>query len=197
MANVTLLAMPSPNRGRERSHRGAARPYHGRLCHGLYISQLAYYPEWEEPILKPVLWVPRTYDDLVAFPRDAQHSIGLAFMMAQAGGKHPSAKPLKGFKGAGVLEIVDDHDGDAYRTIYTVRFSGAVYVLHVFQKKSKKGTQTPKHVIDLVKARLKTAALDYRKRGWQNERTNEGDASGRKYLRGPGVRGWRKAQGQG
>jgi phage-related protein len=82
--------------------------------------------------------------------------------MAQSGGKHPSAKPLKGFKGAGVLEIIEDHDGDTYRAVYTVRFAGVIYVLHVFQKKSKKRIETPKHVIDLIKSRLKTAERDYR-----------------------------------
>lgn len=84
-------------------------------------------------------------------------------MMAQAGGKHPSAKPLKGFKGAGVLEVVEDHDGDTYRAVYTVRFAEAVYVLHVFQKKSKKTVQTPKHVIDLIKARLRIAEQEHRR----------------------------------
>ncbi len=118
-----------------------------------------------QALLKPVHWVPPTYDDLVALPRAAQHTIGVALMVAQAGGKHPSAKPLKGFKGAGVLEVVEDHDGNTYRAVYTVRFADVVYVLHVFQKKSKTGIETPKHVIDLIRARLKTAELDYRERG--------------------------------
>lgn len=118
----------------------------------------------KKPNLKPVHWVPPSYDDLVALPRDVQHTIGVALMMAQAGGKSPSARPLKGFKGAGVLEVVEDHDGNTYRAVYTVRFAEVVYVLHVFQKKSKKGIETSKHVIDLIKARLKTAELDYRKR---------------------------------
>ncbi len=77
---------------------------------------------------------------------------------------HESAKPLKGFRGAGVLEVVEDHDGDTYRAVYTVRLATSVYVLHTFQKKSKKGVQTPKHVIDLVKRRLRTAERDYRER---------------------------------
>ena len=80
------------------------------------------------------------------------------------GAKHPSAKPLKGFRGAGVLEVVEDHDGDTYRTVCTVRFRKAVYVLHSFQKKSKKGARTPKHEIDLVEARLKAAAKSYKEK---------------------------------
>lgn len=115
----------------------------------------------EKPILKPVHWVPPTHEDLLAFPRDVQHSIGLALMMAQGGGKHPSAKPLKGFKGAGVLEIVEHHDGNTYRAVYTVRFADVIYVLHVFQKKSRKGIKTPKHVMDLIRARLRWAENDY------------------------------------
>ena len=81
------------------------------------------------------------------------------------GGKHESAKPLKGFKGAGVLEIVEDHDGDTYRAVYTVRFAASVYVLHTFQKKSKRGIETPRHVMDLIRARLRAAEADHRERG--------------------------------
>lgn len=80
--------------------------------------------------------------------------MGYALFLAQTGGKHPDAKPLKGLGGAGVLEVVDDYDGNAFRAVYTVRFEGAVYVLHAFQKKSKKGIKTPKHEIDIVKQRL-------------------------------------------
>ncbi|MEX2470915.1 MAG: type II toxin-antitoxin system RelE/ParE family toxin [Gemmatimonadota bacterium] len=117
----------------------------------------------KKPNLKPVCWVAPSYNELMAFPRDVQHAIGVALMMAQAGDKAPSAKPLKGFKGAGVLEVVDDHDGDTYRAVYTVRFAGVVYLLHAFQKKSKRGISTPKHVIELIRDRLKTAEQDYRK----------------------------------
>ncbi len=77
------------------------------------------------------------------------------------GDKHPSAKPLKGFKGAGVLEIIEDHAGDTYRAVYTVRFMLAVYVLHVFQKKSKSGIETPRHEIELIESRLKWAKADH------------------------------------
>jgi phage-related protein len=82
------------------------------------------------------------------------------------GDKHPSAKPLQGFGSAGVLEIVEDHDGDTYRAVYTVRFAEVVYVLHTFQKKSKRGVKTPKREIDLIKARLQRAEDDYRQ--WRN-----------------------------
>ncbi len=81
---------------------------------------------------------------------------------AQLGGKHPSAKPLRGFGGAGVLEILDDFHGGAYRAVYTVQFEDIVYVLHAFQKKSKKGIETPRRDINLVKARYKVAQAAYR-----------------------------------
>ena len=87
--------------------------------------------------------------------------IGYALYLAQLGGKHGSAKPLKGFGGAGVLEVVEDHDGDSYRAVYTVRFSEAVYVLHAFQKKSKHGIETPPQEMDKVRARLKRAEEEY------------------------------------
>lgn len=79
------------------------------------------------------------------------------------GGKHLDAKPLKGFKGASVLEVVENFDGNTYRAVYTVRFAGAVYALHVFQKKSKKGIKTPEPDINLVKSRLKNAEKHYRR----------------------------------
>jgi phage-related protein len=87
--------------------------------------------------------------------------MGFALYRSQLGKKHPDAKPLKGFKGAGVLEIVEDFDGDTYRAIYTVKFEGIVYVLHAFQKKSKHGISTPKQDIDLIEARLKRAKEHY------------------------------------
>jgi phage-related protein len=88
--------------------------------------------------------------------------MGYALYLAQIGKKHESAKLLKGFGGASVLELVDDHDGDTYRAVYTVRFAAAVYVLHAFQKKSKKGRETPKSDIDIVRRRLRTAEDDAR-----------------------------------
>jgi phage-related protein len=114
--------------------------------------------------LKPAYWVASSKEDLRAFPEAVQRDIGRALRVAQLGGKHESAKPLKGFRGAGVLEIIEHHDGDTYRAVYTVRLADAVYVLHAFQKKSTKGIQTPKHVLDLIKARLRIAERDHRGR---------------------------------
>jgi phage-related protein len=87
--------------------------------------------------------------------------IGYALYLAQIGNKHPDSKPLKGYKGAGVLEMVEDFDTDTYRTVYTIKFDDAVYVLHAFQKKSKKGILTPKHTLDLIAERLRRAARVY------------------------------------
>jgi len=89
--------------------------------------------------------------------------IGVAFSVAQFGGKHPSAKPWKG-EGSGVLEIVEDHRGDTYRAVYTVKFENAVYVLHAFQKKSPKGIRTAQSDVALVSRRLKAASEDYEAR---------------------------------
>ena len=88
--------------------------------------------------------------------------MGFAINDAQNGEEHPRAKALKGFGGRSVLEVVDDEDGDTYRAVYTVRFAGVIYVLHAFQKKSKKGSETPKRDIELIKARLKLAEAHYR-----------------------------------
>ncbi|WP_321532543.1 type II toxin-antitoxin system RelE/ParE family toxin [uncultured Desulfuromonas sp.] len=105
--------------------------------------------------IKEIIWVGNSKDNLRAFPEDVKDVMGFALHLAQQGGKHPGSKPLKGFKGAGVLEVVDNHDGDTYRAVYTVRIKDKVYVLHAFQKKSKKGIQTPQKDIDLIKYRLK------------------------------------------
>jgi phage-related protein len=88
-------------------------------------------------------------------------SMGMALYQAQCGDESPKAKALKGFGGRSVLEIVDDFDGDTFRAVYTVRFAEALYVLHVFQKKSKKGAETPKHDIDLIRQRLRDAEEHY------------------------------------
>lgn len=82
--------------------------------------------------------------------------------LAQTGNKHEDAKPLKGFGGAGVLEIVSDHVGDTYRAVYTVKFDTAIYVLHAFQKKSKVGSKTPSIDMELIEKRLKVAETDYK-----------------------------------
>jgi phage-related protein len=107
--------------------------------------------------LKPLRWIGRSRQALREFPAQVRREIGYALQFAQAGTKHPSAKPLRGFGGAGVLEIVEDFDGSTYRAVYTVRFAGAVYVLHAFQKKSKSGIATPKKEIDLIRNRLNRA----------------------------------------
>ena len=95
--------------------------------------------------------------DLRKFPKAVRTTFGQALYDAQTGGKHPDAKPLKGFGGAGVLEIVEDYDGDTYRAVYAVKFAGAVYVLHVFQKKSKAGIRTAAEDIEKIRSRLKEA----------------------------------------
>jgi phage-related protein len=110
---------------------------------------------------KPLFWIGSSWSDLKDCPDEVQDFIGYALHWAQRSGKSPDAKPLQGFGGAGVLEIVDDFDGNTYRAMYTVRFAGAVYALHVFQKKSRKGIATPKQDIELVKARLKRAEDHY------------------------------------
>jgi phage-related protein len=89
--------------------------------------------------------------------------MGFALFVAQCGGRHPQAKPMRGFGDAGVLEVVEDHAGDAYRAVYTVRFAEVVYVLHAFQKKSKRGTETDQQDIDLIRERLKRAAADHKR----------------------------------
>jgi phage-related protein len=96
--------------------------------------------------------------------------MGYALYQAQLGLKSLSAKPLRGFGGASVLEIVEDHQTDTYRAVYTVKFSEFVYVLHAFQKKSKRGSATPKSDIELINRRLKAAQDDYKVRGAERGR---------------------------
>lgn len=105
---------------------------------------------------KPLRWVASSLKDYREFPGAVQDSFGFALFLAQTGQHPPHAKPLKGLA-SGVVELVDDHDGDTYRSVYTVRFEAAIYVLHAFKKKSKRGIQTPKQDIDLIKQRLKAA----------------------------------------
>ncbi len=115
----------------------------------------------DETPLKTVVWVGPTRKELKAFPRPVQRAVGLALYAAQLGERPPDAKPLKGFGGAGVLELVEDHRGDTYRAVYTVRFATKIYVLHAFQKKSKSGIATPQKEIELIRARLKWAERLY------------------------------------
>jgi phage-related protein len=110
---------------------------------------------------KPVRWVGSSREDLRSFPEEVRKRVGGALWDVQIGLKASYVKPLKGFGGAGVLEIVDDFDSDTYRAVYTVRFAGADYVLHAFQKKSERGAMTPKAEMALVEQRLKRAKGDY------------------------------------
>ena len=114
--------------------------------------------------LRQVVWVGSSRDDLRSFSRPVRRFFGRAIFRAQQGLKHPKAKPLKGFGGAGVVEIVADVEGDTYRAIYTVKLAGLIYVLHCFQKKASKGVITPKREMELTRRRLALAEADYAKR---------------------------------
>ena len=109
---------------------------------------------------KPVDWVGSAKHDFMEFPKAVKDEMGNALGVAQFGGKHPSAKPWKG-EGAGVFELVEDHDGNTYRAVYTVRFRMKIYVLHAFQKKSKTGRKTARSDAELIGKRLKKARDDY------------------------------------
>jgi len=111
--------------------------------------------------VKVLEWIASSRRDMQALPRQVQRVFGYALYVAQMGETPPEAKPLKGFGGMGVLELVEDYRGDSYRAVYTVRFATKVYVLHVFQKKSKRGIATPKPVMDLIRERLKRAESLY------------------------------------
>jgi len=107
--------------------------------------------------LKPVVWVGSSRRDLREFPEPVRDHIGYALYVAQCGGKHRDAKPLRGFGGAVVMEIVKDYRGDTFRGVYTLRSAGAVYILHAFQKKPKRGRETPARHTDLIRQRLREA----------------------------------------
>jgi phage-related protein len=110
-----------------------------------------------DPSLRPVIWVGSSREDLREFPEDVQDHMGYALFVAQRGGKHRDTKALSGFGGAGVVEVVKYYRGDTFRAVYTVQFADAVYVLHAFQKKSKRGRATPRLDIELIKRRLRDA----------------------------------------
>lgn len=114
--------------------------------------------------LGPVTWVGSSRHDLASFPQPVRRDMGQALYVAQRGDTDPAAKPLKGFGGARVMEIVDRHDTNTYRAVYTVQFAEAVYVLHAFQKKSTRGTATPARDIDLIRRRLADAERLHRER---------------------------------
>jgi len=107
--------------------------------------------------LKSLYWIGSAKKDLKTMPDEVQDTFGYALYLAQAGKKHEQAKPLKGFGSAGVLEVIEDWHGNTYRAVYTVKFAGAVYVLHCFQKKSTQGIATPKPDMDMIRERLKVA----------------------------------------
>ena len=106
---------------------------------------------------KPLEWIGSSHKDLMALPVEVRRLFGFALSLAQAGDRHDATKVLKGFGGAGLLEVVESDVGGTYRAVYTVKFSEAVFVLHCFQKKSKRGIATPKEEMDIVHARLKVA----------------------------------------
>ena len=106
---------------------------------------------------KTLEWIASSYKDLMALPPDVRRRFGYALSLAQMGDQDDAAKVLKGFGGAGVLEVVDDDAGGTYRAVYTVKYAEAVFVLHCFQKKSKRGIATPKSDMDIIRARLKVA----------------------------------------
>ena len=113
--------------------------------------------------IRPLLWIASSQRDYREFPPTVQDNLGFELFLAQTGQHPPSAKPLKGL-GSGTVELVEDFDGDTYRAVYTVRFKEAVYVLHAFKKKSKRGAKTPQHDIDLIVKRLKDAVRDHSER---------------------------------
>lgn len=111
----------------------------------------------EEPILKPVIWVGSSRNDLREFPGLVQDHMGYALYLAQCGEKHRDAKALRGFGGAGVLTSSKDYRGDTFRAVYTLRYAQRVHVLHAFEKKSKSGSETPRRDMDLIEQRLREA----------------------------------------
>lgn len=118
---------------------------------------------------RPLLWMRSSLKDLARFPAEVREHIGYALSAAQFGGKHPSAKPWKG-DGPGVLEVVEDHRGDTFRAVYTVRFEEAVYVLHAFQKKSRPGIATSQADRELISQRLREAIADHEVRYGEGKR---------------------------
>lgn len=123
---------------------------------------------------KGLIWVGRSRKELAAFPQEVRRVMGFALHLAQIGQKHDQAKPLKGFGGAGVMEVVADDDGSTFREVYTVKYHDAVYVLDAFQKKSVKGIRTAVVDINRIKARLKDAQEVHNDRKREKERRKKG-----------------------
>jgi phage-related protein len=121
----------------------------------------------DEVVLKELKWVGSSRKDMQALPATVRRVFGYALYAAQRGETPPDARPLKGFSGAGVLELIEDYRTGTYRAVYTVRFEKRIYVLHVFQKKSKRGIATPKQDLELIRARLKIAESLYRRRSME------------------------------
>lgn len=117
------------------------------------------------PDLKRCIFIGSSLKDLKRFPEKVRNRVGYALHQIQRGAEPMAAKALKGFGGRSVLELVEDFDGDTYRAVYTVRFAGAIYVLHAFQKKAKAGVATPQHEIELIRSRLRDARVHYDNRG--------------------------------
>ena len=114
-------------------------------------------------VRRPLFWAGSAKRDFKRFPTAVQKDLGVALFVVQLGGTPPSAKPWKGL-GSGVYELIEDHRGDTYRAVYTVRIADTVHVLHAFQKKSKKGIATPKVELDLIERRLKDLIRDKEER---------------------------------
>ncbi len=129
--------------------------------------------ETESPTPKPVRWIASSRRDMQRMPKPVRVAFGGALFDAQTGKINPAAKPLKGFTGASVVEIVESFEGNAYRAVYTVKFRDFVFVLHVFQKKSKSGRATPVADIEKIKVRLKQAEAEYEEWLAQQERSEE------------------------
>ena len=125
---------------------------------------------------KPVHWIGSARKDIQAFPEAVRSEIGYALWQVQRGETPLQAKPLHGFGGATVLEIVDDYATDTYRAVYTVRFADVVYVLHAFQKKARHGRATPQRDMELIKRRLLEAQADYQRRQREQGRSTENGA---------------------
>ncbi len=121
------------------------------------IYDFLYIKIMDDPAPRELVWIGSSRRDLRNFPSTVRRTFGVALYAVQLGETPPDAKPLRGFGGASVLELIEDHDGNTYRAVYTVRLARKVYVLHAFQKKSTRGVATPKREIELIRGRLKRA----------------------------------------
>jgi phage-related protein len=119
-------------------------------------------PNFARP-LRPLLWVASSKRDYDRFPARVQETMGFELFLAQTGQHPASAKLLRGL-GGGTVELIEDFAGDTYRAVYTVHFAAAIYILHAFKKKSKRGRKTPQSDIDLIRRRLTEAERDYAQR---------------------------------